>query len=62
VIEQHAPRFCQQLPDDTLLWADNRRTLHGRATCADPARHLIRIRIGDTPNAERIGPSGVAMD
>lgn len=62
VIEQHAPRFCQQLPDDTLLWADNRRTLHGRATYTDPARHLIRIRIGDTPNAERIGPSGVAMD
>jgi len=62
VIEQHAPRFCQQLPDDTLLWADNRRTLHGRATYTDPARHLVRIRIGDTPNAERIGPSGVAMD
>ncbi len=62
VIEQHAPRFCQQLPDDTLLWADNRRTLHGRATYTDPARHLIRIRIADTPNAERIGPSGVALD
>jgi alpha-ketoglutarate-dependent taurine dioxygenase len=62
VIEQHAPRFCQHLPDDTLLWADNRRTLHGRATYTDPARHLIRIRIADTPNAERIGPSGVALD
>lgn len=62
VIEQHAPRFCQQLPDDTLLWADNRRTLHGRATYTDPARHLVRVRIGDLPNAERIGPSGVAMD
>jgi hypothetical protein len=62
VIEQRAPRFSQPLPDDTLLWADNRRTLHGRATYTDPARHLIRIRIGDTPNAERIGPSGVALD
>lgn len=62
VIEQRAPRFCEHLPDDTLLWADNRRTLHGRDTYTDAARHLIRIRIGDTPNAERIGPSGVAMD
>jgi hypothetical protein len=62
VIEHHAPRFSQHLPDDTLLWADNRRTLHGRATYTDPARHLIRIRIADTPNAERIGPSGVALD
>lgn len=62
LIEHDAPRFCRQLPDDTLLWADNRRTLHGRAAYTDPARHLIRIRIADTPNAERIGPSGVALD
>ncbi|MGV7208350.1 TauD/TfdA family dioxygenase [Oxalobacteraceae bacterium A2-2] len=62
VIEQHVPRFHQQLADDTLLWADNRRTLHGRDTYIDPERHLIRIRIADTPNAERIGPSGVVQD
>ncbi len=62
VIEQRAPRFQRQLPDDTLLWADNHRTLHGRAMYSDPARHLIRIRISNTPNAHRIGPSGVAAD
>lgn len=62
VVEQRAPRFCQQLPDDTLLWADNRRALHGRATYTDPARHLIRIRIADLPNAERVGPSGISAD
>ncbi|TFW25226.1 TauD/TfdA family dioxygenase [Duganella callida] len=62
VIELRAPRFCQQLPDDTLLWADNQRTLHGRAIYTDAARHLIRIRISDTPNAERIGPSGISAD
>lgn len=62
VIEQRAPRFSQQLPDDTLLWANNRRSLHGRADYTDPARHLIRIRIADTPNAERIGPSGISAD
>lgn len=62
VIEQRAPRFYQQLPDDTLLWADNRRALHGRADYTDPARHLIRIRISDLPNAERTGPSGISAD
>lgn len=62
VIEQRAPRFCQQLPDDTLLWADNRRTLHGRADYTDAARHLIRIRMANRPNAERVGPSGISAD
>jgi hypothetical protein len=62
VIEQRAPCFRRQLPDDTLLWADNHRILHGRARYSDPARHLIRIRISNTPNADRIGPSGVAAD
>ncbi|MBV8470275.1 MAG: TauD/TfdA family dioxygenase [Burkholderiaceae bacterium] len=62
VIEKQAPRFERQLPDDTLLWADNHRTLHGRGTYTDPARHLIRIRISNTPNADRVGPSGIAAD
>ena len=62
IIEQRAPRFSQALPDDTLLWADNQRTLHGRALYTDAARHLIRIRISDAPNAERIGPSGISSD
>lgn len=62
VIEQRAQRFCLQLPNDTLLWADNQRTLHGRMVYTDPARHLIRIRMSDTPNAERIGPSGISAD
>lgn len=62
IIEQRAPRFQRQLPDDTLLWADNHRTLHGRALYSDPDRHLIRIRISNTPNADRIGPSGIAAD
>jgi hypothetical protein len=62
VIEQRAPRFERTLPDDTLLWADNHRTLHGRAVYSDPARHLIRIRISNTPNADRIGPSGISAD
>ena len=62
VIEQRAPRFCQQLPDDTLLWADNRRTLHGRADYTDAARHLIRIRMANRPNVERVGPSGISAD
>ena len=54
VIEQRAPRFCQQLPDDTLLWADNRRTLHGRADYTDAARHLIRIRPVQVADAELV--------
>lgn len=62
VVERHAPRFERHLEDDTLLWADNRRMLHGRANYSDAHRHLIRIRISTTPNAERIGPSGVGAD
>lgn len=62
IIEQRAPRFDRCLPDDTLLWADNHRTLHGRAHYTDPQRHLIRIRISNTPNARRIGPSGISAD
>jgi len=62
IVEIHAPRFCRQLPDDTLLWADNHRTLHGRAMYTDPGRHLIRIRVSSTPNAHRVGPSGISAD
>jgi alpha-ketoglutarate-dependent taurine dioxygenase len=62
IIEDKAPRFRRQLPDDTLLWADNHRTLHGRAMYTDPGRHLIRIRVSSTPNARRIGPSGISAD
>lgn len=62
IIEHRAPRFDRRLPDDTLLWADNHRTLHGRALYSDPGRHLIRIRISNTPNARRIGPSGISAD
>ena len=62
IVERRAPRFHRQLPDDTLLWADNQRTLHGRAKYSDPDRHLIRIRISNTPNADRIGPSGISAD
>lgn len=62
VIEVSAPRFTRQFDDDTLLWADNHHLLHGRATYQDPDRHLIRIRISSVPNAQRVGPSGVAAD
>jgi hypothetical protein len=62
IVERQAPRFHRRLPDDTLLWADNHHTLHGRAIYTDPARHLIRIRISNTPNARRIGPSGISAD
>ncbi|GGB90054.1 TauD/TfdA family dioxygenase [Pseudoduganella buxea] len=62
IIEKNAPRFTRQLPDDTLLWADNHRTLHGRAMYTDPGRHLIRIRVSSTPNALRVGPSGISAD
>lgn len=62
IIEERAPRFDRRLPDDTLLWADNHRTLHGRARYTDPDRHLIRIRISNTPNARRTGPSGISAD
>lgn len=62
IVERHAPRFERHLEDDTLLWADNRRMLHGRANYSDAHRHLIRIRISTTPNAARIGPSGVGAD
>ena len=62
VVEQRTPRFSEWLGDDTLLLADNHRTLHGRTTYEDPKRHLIRIRISDVPNAHRIGPSGIAAD
>ena len=62
VVERHAAHFQDHLPDDTLMLIDNHHTLHGRTTYEDEARHLIRIRISDVPNAERIGPSGVARD
>jgi alpha-ketoglutarate-dependent taurine dioxygenase len=55
-------RFKDQLPTDTLMLADNHHMLHGRTTYTDERRHLIRIRISDVPNAERIGPSGVVRD
>ncbi|SHN39587.1 Taurine dioxygenase, alpha-ketoglutarate-dependent [Duganella sacchari] len=62
VAEQEAPRFMEQLPTDTLMLADNHRMLHGRTTYSDERRHLIRIRMSDVPNAQRIGPSGVVRD
>src|SRR5471030_1120285 len=62
VAEWLAPRFKEQLPDDTLMLTDNHRMLHGRTTYEDKQRHLIRIRISDIPNAQRIGPSGVVRD
>jgi alpha-ketoglutarate-dependent taurine dioxygenase len=62
VAEVSAPRLKEQLPDDTLLWANNHRALHGRTYYEDPARHLVRIRISDVPNAQRIGPSGIVRD
>jgi hypothetical protein len=62
VVERQAARFQDHLPDDTLMLVDNYHTLHGRTSYEDEARHLIRIRISDVPNAERIGPSGVARD
>ena len=62
VVEKGAVRFEEQLPDDTLMLVDNHHMLHGRTTYTDERRHLIRIRISDVPNAERIGPSGVARD
>jgi hypothetical protein len=60
--ESGADRFCEQLPTDTLMLVDNHHMLHGRTTYTDENRHLIRIRISDVPNAERIGPSGVSKD
>jgi alpha-ketoglutarate-dependent taurine dioxygenase len=60
--ERGAARFSEQLPTDSLMLVDNHYTLHGRTTYTDEQRHLIRIRISDVPNAERIGPSGVARD
>jgi alpha-ketoglutarate-dependent taurine dioxygenase len=62
VAEQEAPRFMEQLPTDTLMLADNHRMLHGRTTYTDERRHLIRIRMSDLPNAQRVGPSGVVRD
>jgi alpha-ketoglutarate-dependent taurine dioxygenase len=62
VVEHGAERFKDQLPTDTLMLADNHHMLHGRTTYTDERRHLIRIRISDIPNAERIGPSGVVRD
>jgi hypothetical protein len=62
VAEVHAARFKDQLPTDTLMLVDNHHMLHGRTTYTDERRHLIRVRISDVPNAERIGPSGVVRD
>jgi alpha-ketoglutarate-dependent taurine dioxygenase len=62
VAENGAVRFKDQLPTDTLMLADNHHMLHGRTTYTDERRHLIRIRISDVPNAQRIGPSGVVRD
>jgi hypothetical protein len=45
----------EQLPTDTLMLADNHRMLHGRTTYTDERRHLIRIRMSDLPNAQRVG-------
>jgi alpha-ketoglutarate-dependent taurine dioxygenase len=61
-VEKDAPRFVEHLPDDTLLLSDNHHMLHGRTVYEDAHRHLIRIRISDLPNAERVGPSGIARD
>lgn len=60
--EHGAARFKEQLPTDTLLLVDNHHMLHGRTTYEDEARHLVRIRMSDVPNAERIGPSGISRD
>jgi alpha-ketoglutarate-dependent taurine dioxygenase len=62
VAERDAVRFKEQLPTDTLMLADNHRMLHGRTTYTDERRHLIRIRMSDAPNSQRIGPSGVVRD
>lgn len=62
VAERDAVRFKEQLPSDTLMLADNHRMLHGRTTYTDERRHLIRIRMSDAPNSQRIGPSGVVRD
>jgi alpha-ketoglutarate-dependent taurine dioxygenase len=62
VAEERAVRFKEQLASDTLMWTDNHRMLHGRTTYEDERRHLIRIRMSDIPNAQRIGPSGVVLD
>ncbi|NYE60426.1 alpha-ketoglutarate-dependent taurine dioxygenase [Duganella sp. 1224] len=62
VAEREATRFMEQLPTDTLMLADNHRMLHGRTTYTDERRHLIRIRMSEVPNAQRIGPSGVVRD
>lgn len=62
VAEKDALRFDEQLPDDTLMLADNHHILHGRTYYADERRHLIRIRMSDVPNSERIGPSGIVRD
>lgn len=62
VAEEGATRFREQLPTDTLMIADNHRMLHGRTTYTDEQRHLIRIRMSDVPNAQRVGPSGVVQD
>jgi hypothetical protein len=62
VAENRAARFKDQLPTDTLMLADNHHMLHGRTTYTDERRHLVRIRISDVPNAERVGPSGVVRD
>jgi hypothetical protein len=62
IVERGAARFEDHLADDTLMLIDNHHALHGRTDYEDEARHLIRIRISDIPNAERVGPSGVARD
>jgi alpha-ketoglutarate-dependent taurine dioxygenase len=62
VAERDAVRFREQLPDDTLMLVDNHRMLHGRTTYTDERRHLIRIRMSDLPNTQRVGPSGVVRD
>ncbi|WP_332848137.1 TauD/TfdA family dioxygenase [Massilia sp. S19_KUP03_FR1] len=62
VAEEGATRFREQLPTDTLMIADNHRMLHGRTTYTDEQRHLIRIRMSNVPNAQRVGPSGVVQD
>lgn len=50
------------LNDDSLLWVDNHRMLHGRTDFQDPDRHLIRIRVAEAPHARRGCQTGLADD
>lgn len=62
LVENSVHCDLHHLPDDSLLWVDNHRMLHGRTDFHDAARHLIRIRVAEEPRVSRGSQTGLSDD